>query len=283
MNDLDSTLIVPTTDSYKEALVSPVYAKQLAYDREWRSNYAACLKRVSRKWVENPLDQWSRKWEYPYVETQLESMLDSGGQHSGATVLDVGSGLSFFPFSIASRHRDWDLYCLDNDPLYLAPASRLLSASGLQNIHFVQSDVVSLPFPTGSLDAIYSVSVMEHLPDWQHALDELCRVLRPGGSMVLTFDVSLDGNRPLTVKLSLALLRSLASSATVDEEKLQIASRLLTEPPACLLTTRSACINRADLPWKWPRFMYALKWRSLSPFRQWPPNICLCCTVARKQ
>lgn len=44
----------------------------------------------------------------------------------------------------------------------------------------------SLPFPDGSFDAAFLFDVIEHLEDDHAALHEAARVVRPGGSLVLT-------------------------------------------------------------------------------------------------
>lgn len=47
-------------------------------------------------------------------------------------------------------------------------------------------DVTSLTMADGSLDAVVSFDVLEHVPDYAAALAEFARVLRPGGRLVLT-------------------------------------------------------------------------------------------------
>jgi SAM-dependent methyltransferase len=50
----------------------------------------------------------------------------------------------------------------------------------------VQGDAISLPFANASFDRIIAAEVLEHVPDDVSALDELSRVLRPGGVMAVT-------------------------------------------------------------------------------------------------
>jgi len=50
----------------------------------------------------------------------------------------------------------------------------------------VQGDGTRLPFTDGSFDRVIASEVMEHVPDDLAALDELTRVLRPGGTIAVT-------------------------------------------------------------------------------------------------
>jgi ubiquinone/menaquinone biosynthesis C-methylase UbiE len=43
--------------------------------------------------------------------------------------------------------------------------------------------VFRLPFPDNTFDRVICAEVMEHVHDYGHALQELARVLRPGGTM----------------------------------------------------------------------------------------------------
>lgn len=50
----------------------------------------------------------------------------------------------------------------------------------------VNGDATRLPFPEATFDRIIASEVMEHIPDDLAALDELVRVLRPGGVLAVT-------------------------------------------------------------------------------------------------
>jgi SAM-dependent methyltransferase len=63
---------------------------------------------------------------------------------------------------------------------------------------YVASDACALPFRGESFDLIVSISTLDHLPPalLPEALGELCRVLIPGGCLILTLD---SGHNPLHV------------------------------------------------------------------------------------
>lgn len=55
------------------------------------------------------------------------------------------------------------------------------SAGGIRN-----ESVTRLTFADASFDIVISLDVLEHVPDFSHALAECHRVLRPGGSLLLS-------------------------------------------------------------------------------------------------
>jgi SAM-dependent methyltransferase len=50
----------------------------------------------------------------------------------------------------------------------------------------VQGDALRLPFADGVFDRVIAAEVLEHIPDDTTAIEELARVLRPGGTMAIT-------------------------------------------------------------------------------------------------
>lgn len=60
----------------------------------------------------------------------------------------------------------------------------------------VKADICDLPFREGTYDVIFCNHVLEHIPDDQKAMQELYRVLKPGGMAIL--QIPQDRNRPTT-------------------------------------------------------------------------------------
>jgi exosortase/archaeosortase family protein len=58
-------------------------------------------------------------------------------------------------------------------------------AFGPRRLHAAAADVRRLPFGDGRFTAVYSMGTIEHFADWGAALDEIFRVLEPGGRAII--------------------------------------------------------------------------------------------------
>ena len=116
----------------------------------------------------------------------------------GQEVVDIGGAstmLSFYLASLGCR-----VTVVDND---WANCGTLYNANHVARamswrLRALDRDIARpLPFPDGSLDRVFSVCVIEHLPPWlrQFLLREIGRVLRPGGLAAFTTD--FDATRPV--------------------------------------------------------------------------------------
>ncbi len=51
---------------------------------------------------------------------------------------------------------------------------------------FAAADALGLPFNDGTFDVIVCSEVLEHIPDYQTALQEIARIIRPGGRLAVS-------------------------------------------------------------------------------------------------
>jgi ubiquinone/menaquinone biosynthesis C-methylase UbiE len=103
-----------------------------------------------------------------------------------ATVLDLGCGIGRVARYMADRCRL--LWAADASGVMLEMAARRLD--GHPNVRLVQSRDAAIPeIPDHSVDVGYAILVLQHLEreDAFSLLEELRRVLRPGGAAYLTF------------------------------------------------------------------------------------------------
>ncbi len=90
-------------------------------------------------------------------------------------------------------------------------------------VRFERADLLELPWPDGSFDAVVSLQVIEHLQRPREFVSEVARVLRPGGRLILStpnrLTFSPDGIRnPFhTVEFAPAELRALLETALTVE------------------------------------------------------------------
>lgn len=100
----------------------------------------------------------------------------------GGACLEIGSGNGAGAALIAEMFAPAKLWCLDLDPAMIAAAVRRQAKRGPRQAVFMEGDAQDLPFPDGSMDAVFNFGIVHHLEDWRRGIAEVARVLRPGGA-----------------------------------------------------------------------------------------------------
>jgi len=100
-------------------------------------------------------------------------------------VLDIGCGNGFHTLRAAGRCRY--VVGFDLDERQLRVAEDLRRCRRVRNVLFLKASAQSpLPFPDATFDRVLFLDVLEHLVDRDRALEEVYRVLRPGGTLLLS-------------------------------------------------------------------------------------------------
>ena len=116
-------------------------------------------------------------------EGQFAGHLYEFDRHKGEQVLDVGCGIGWLVWQFA--HGGAKVTGVDLSDNSLALARKRLDYDGLQ-AELVKGNAQELPFPDASFDFVTSAGVLHHTPDTQGAIDEIHRVLRPGGRAMIS-------------------------------------------------------------------------------------------------
>ncbi|GAA4594164.1 2-polyprenyl-6-hydroxyphenyl methylase/3-demethylubiquinone-9 3-methyltransferase [Actinoplanes octamycinicus] len=111
----------------------------------------------------------------------------------GRVLLDAGCGGGL----LAPHVRDLGYRHIGVD---LRRAGLALAAG--QGVTPVGGDVAALPLADGSADVVVAGEILEHVPDLPATVAELCRVLRPGGTVVLDTVNATGLSRFITVTLA---------------------------------------------------------------------------------
>jgi ubiquinone/menaquinone biosynthesis C-methylase UbiE len=109
-------------------------------------------------------------------------ILDYLDPQPGDAILDCGCGMGFNVRTLASLY-DVAPIGVERNPVTLARAKVELQSTSAR---LVRADALRLPFRDASFDKVLMTEVLEHIPDEAAALREIWRVLRPGGTYVLS-------------------------------------------------------------------------------------------------
>jgi demethylmenaquinone methyltransferase/2-methoxy-6-polyprenyl-1,4-benzoquinol methylase len=107
---------------------------------------------------------------------------------SGTRALDVACGTGDLAFALEARGAAVIGLDLTHRMLQLARARALRTAA---HPHFIVGDMMALPFGNEEFDLVTAGYGLRNVPELAPAIDELQRVLKPGGMLL-----SLDFNRP---------------------------------------------------------------------------------------
>jgi ubiquinone/menaquinone biosynthesis C-methylase UbiE len=98
-------------------------------------------------------------------------------------VLELGAGSGAMAAELLAAYPDVRLTVTDVDDDMVEAASARLTTFG-DRVAARQADATALPFTDDTFDAVLSWVMLHHTVEWEKALAEAMRVLRPGGHLV---------------------------------------------------------------------------------------------------
>ncbi|MDQ1402483.1 MAG: hypothetical protein QOG03_799 [Actinomycetota bacterium] len=138
-------------------------------------------------------------------------------------VLEIGAGSGAMAAQVLARYAQASMTVTDFDHEMVDAASARLAEFG-DRARVRQADATALPFADGSFDAVLSWVMFHHTVEWEKALAECVRVLRPGGHLVgydlLTtapFRLLHHGHADQLRMMSVPEFRAVARALPVDE------------------------------------------------------------------
>lgn len=134
-----------------------------------------CMSRIEKFFANSPRRQRSRV-------ALAQRLLDIAQPEPGQALLEVGCGVGTVSgFAARSYHLRVTGVDVDLEQLGRAKAR----GDDLAAAEFAQADGTRLPFPDASFDLALSFMVMHHVPDPPSVLQEVHRVLKPSGLLIL--------------------------------------------------------------------------------------------------
>jgi ubiquinone/menaquinone biosynthesis methyltransferase len=117
-------------------------------------------------------------------------LVSLAGVRPGERALDLAAGTGDIAFAIAARGAKTVAVDITHRMLQLA-AGKLGDFAAPARVDFITADMTSLPLGAATFDLVTTGYGLRNVPDLDAAIDEIARVLRPGGRLL-----SLDFNRP---------------------------------------------------------------------------------------
>ncbi len=115
--------------------------------------------------------------------SEAEVLLDLLAPQDGERILDVGCGTGLFTREVFSAARFAAIVGID---LSLPMLRRAVTRNENSLFTPVAANMLHLPFADESFDRVFSMTALEFVADARQAIDELSRVTRSGGTMVIT-------------------------------------------------------------------------------------------------
>ena len=277
---------VPSLQQLDKLMETPHWKRVKAFNNAFLDRHRESLKGYGFRWGEDPMGLWSRRWEYPWVVGKVFEYAQETGRDD-FLFCDAGSGVTFFPYLVCEQLPETKFVCCDYEPKYGPMFDAVNQTESHDRVSFKAASLQDMPFKDGELDGLTCISVLEHTGDYRKCVEEIARCIKPGGLLVLTFDLSLDPKFPkfeLRPESAKDLLSAIGESFDVDEDMLwSHAERAYASSDGLLSTPEIRKTQPQLLPWKYPlvQSFYDL-WRGYGwtgGFRSVAP---LCMAATRK-
>jgi SAM-dependent methyltransferase len=144
-----------------------------------RRQYSTSEKLAARARLHRDFSVDETPW-FPWVAAKAELK-------AGDRVLDIGCGPGWFwPAAAAVLPGDLDITLCDLSPGMIEEAVPRVASAGSWTARGEVADLGRLPFADASFDAVIAMHMLYHLPAPAAGIAEIHRVLKPGGTAVVT-------------------------------------------------------------------------------------------------
>jgi len=180
--------------------------------REWRFSRKALIEWLSsgdsqvyssseveaKEFFNKVAPEWEEMRKNYYDESVRSRIFEMKILKKSMTVMDLGSGDGYISRSIAGFVKQ--VIAVDISKEMLKELNKKASQEGVENIRTVESDGRDVPMKDSSIDLIFSNMYLHHIEEPELAINEMFRLLKPGGTAFLA-DFHEHVNKELKEKM----------------------------------------------------------------------------------
>lgn len=134
----------------------------------------------------------SKQWEYPYAIAKIS---ECGKK---LRIADIGGGRGMLSSYLTKKGHDVSVYDInflwdnkDENGENEIIENTFFALAKKQGFHADYGSIFNIPAFDCTFDIVTCISVVEHIPHKEFAIKEMLRVLKPGGKLILTYDLCL--------------------------------------------------------------------------------------------
>jgi len=132
-------------------------------------------------------------------------LVEAMGAIGKGVVLDLACGPGIVTAALARTARA--VVAFDLTPEMLAKARQRCAQAGLGNVTFTEGSATDLPFAAGAFDGVVTRLAIHHFKEPRRVMDQVFRVLAPGGTLVVADVVSSENAQASALQNAIEVLR----------------------------------------------------------------------------
>lgn len=127
-----------------------------------------------------------------YFQDELRSKVISKIDVSGKVCADLGCGTGFISLGLAQKADI--VFSIDSSSNMLKELRRSTFNKEIKNVYEIKGDMYDLPLYDESVDAVFINMALHHIVDIEKAITDMNRILKKGGSIVISDVEQHNGN-----------------------------------------------------------------------------------------
>jgi ubiquinone/menaquinone biosynthesis C-methylase UbiE len=160
----------------------------------------------------NYTDKYSSNRFYHFIKASVVKKFIERNAGHAKIFLDAGAGRG--PYTNIAQNKYSKIFCFEYDQNELDCAIKNIENTN-ETIQFKKVDITDIPLESNTVDVAVCSEVLEHILDYNKAMSELYRVMKPGSTLLFSMP---NGNSML---YGLSKIRNRRILAKLDETKEQ--------------------------------------------------------------